>query len=393
MKKRLLLALLSFVFVSSIIFAQVSVQFIVAVPPETPENQTIYITGNSPLLGEWKADGLKAKEIGPNLFLAESKFPAGTNLEFKVTRGSFKTVEKASDGLEVRNRKFIVPSKKTASIKINVAKLADLGQNNNSSGSALKITGFYKQIKQFASKNLTPKRDIVVLLPPSYFQTKSKSKSYPVFYMHDGNNLFDPSLSFTGVDWGVDEACAKLYEQNKIDEVIVVGIYNTVDRNSEYTPFVDPKHGGGNGDKYSKFLIEELKPYIDSNFRTKKGRENTAIGGSSLGGLISIYVGLSHPEIFGSVMAMSPSIWWADGKIIDWVKTKDLASMKTKLWVDIGTNEGEEGVGFAKKFVAEIKTNFENFKTLKCFEVPGASHTESAWKDRIHLPLIWFFAK
>lgn len=383
-----LLIFISFWFVASTVLADINVQFVISVPPDTVGSNKIYITGNNSLLGDWKACGLKAKEIGPNLYLAEGKFDEGSLLEFKVTRGSFETVEKAQNGFEIPNRKYKVPSSGKGSVRIYVRNWADSGDSNVTPN--LNITGIYKRIKQFSSKFLKLKRDIVVLLPPTYYLEKYKSKKYPVFYMHDGNNLFDPRLSFTGVDWGVDEACAKLYKQSKIKEIIVVGIYNTAERNSEYTPFIDPKHGGGSGEKYSQFLIKELMPHIDENFRTKIGPENTAIGGSSLGGLISIYIGLSHPNLFGSVMAMSPSIWWANGKMIEWVQKQDLPALKTKLWVDIGSNEGEEGVKYFKQFVESIKTKI---KHLKYLEIPNAAHTENAWKNRMHLPLIWYFAK
>ena len=380
---------LFYLFIPLCLFSQTLVEFVIHTPKHTNNSKNIFITGNHPNLGSWKANGLAAKKAGPGLHIASAKFEAGQDLEFKVTRGDFSTVEKTEKGMEIPNRKFKVPEHKKAQITIKVKNWADNFSSDKKH--KLNITGLFKHVKGFVSKNLSRKRDLVILLPPSYFQKEAKKTRYPVFYMHDGNNLFDPGLSFTGVDWGVDEAYSRLVKSGKMKEIIVVGIYNTADRMAEYTPFVDKKHKGGAGEQYRKFIVDELKPYIDQNFRTKTNREDTAIGGSSLGGLISIYIGFSNPEIFGSIMAMSPSVWWSEWKIINWTLNNIKPEDKTKLWIDIGTNEEGESYGLVKLFAKKLKDNFPNYNEIRFLEIPGGLHTESAWRDRIDKPLTWFF--
>jgi len=136
-----------------------------------------------------------------------------------------------------------------------------------------------------------------------------------------------------------------------------------------------------------------LKPYIDKNFRTLSGPENTAIGGSSLGGLISLYIGFSHPEVFSSVIAMSPSIWWSNEQIVDWLLSKKIDTQKTKLWMDIGTAEGEEAIAGTDKLNALLKKKYPEFKNRRYEKFPDAPHNESAWRARIEYPLIQMFGK
>jgi len=151
---------------------------------------------------------------------------------------------------------------------------------------------------------LNRKRRISVLLPFSY---KSSSKRYPVLYLHDGQNLFDGGGPFG--NWAIDEKLSEM-ARNGMGDIIVVAIdHAEEERVLEFSPFKETKWGKGDGKKYLKFLVETLKPNIDKNYRTLKEREFTGVGGSSMGGLISIYAGLRYPSIFGKLMIFSPSLW------------------------------------------------------------------------------------
>jgi enterochelin esterase-like enzyme len=166
------------------------------------------------------------------------------------------------------------------------------------------LTGDIRYHKNFHSKVLNNDRDIIVYLPPGY--ETNKNKRFSVFYMHDGQNLFDGATSFIpGQEWKVDETAQSLINAHKIEPLIVVGIYNTgKDRVNEYTPAQDPKYkAGGNADLYARMLVEELKPFIDRTYRTKPDAAHTGLGGSSLGGLVSLYLGLTVPgtEVCGCV--------------------------------------------------------------------------------------------
>ena len=155
------------------------------------------------------------------------------------------------------------------------------------------LTGDIRFHHDFHSRFLAHDRDVIVYLPPGY--RKTKMKRYPVLYLQDGQNLFDGATSFIpGRDWGVDETAERLIKAGEIEPLIIVGIYNTgMDRLDEYTPTADDRlKKGGSADLYGRMLVDELKPFIDSSYRTNSGHEHTGLGGSSLGGLVSLYLGL-----------------------------------------------------------------------------------------------------
>lgn len=369
----------------------------VKAPPSTPANDKIFIAGSHETMGSWKADGAELIKVSEYTYRFAARLDKDCEIEFKFTRGDFGKVEKDAAGHEIPNRRLFFNFEAGENkIDCEIGSWADINPGAAPSGpKPPEITGQFEFIKKFKSKFLGNDRDIIVLLPPSYFSKllKNHVKRYPVLYMHDGNNLFDPNTSFQGVDWGVDEACAKLWKARAMDEIIIVAIYNGPSRMSEYTPFVDPKHGGGDGDKYLQFIIEELMPHINSKYRTLTDAENTAIGGSSLGGLISLYAAAKYSDKFSKAIVMSPSIWWADGKIIEFVTGAKLDPSKTRIWMDMGGAEGEEGLSYARKFSAAFKEKFPNFKTFSYKEFADAPHNETAWRARIELPLKYMFEK
>lgn len=252
-----------------------------------------------------------------------------------------------------------------------------------------------------SSEFLKNTREIDIYLPPSY--NTNPDKKYPVIYMNDGNNLFYPEISFAGIHWEVDTTIEKLAKQGLIDEVIVVGIHNTMQRNYEYTwqemKFRTQSHGGG-GTLYARFIIEELKEFVDEKYRTLKDRNNTAIIGSSLGGLISLYLGINHPETFSKLGVVSPSLWWNYGAAI-----KDVNNLRNdiKVWLDMGVNEGKMSYSDSKenyhlnnlralKFTLS-KKGFREGTDFGYFEDIEGNHNEQSWARRLHLPLLFFFGK
>ncbi|MFN8674713.1 MAG: alpha/beta hydrolase-fold protein [Candidatus Sericytochromatia bacterium] len=252
------------------------------------------------------------------------------------------------------------------------------------------ITGIVEK-KNVKSKFLkSGNRDLVVYLPPSYYQ--NTSKKYPVLYMHDGQNIFDASTAPFG-EWYVDEKVQYLIQKNIIDEIIVVGIYNgESERLNELTWNPMTGEGGGNGKKYGEFLTKEAKPFIDKTYRTKSDRDNTAVAGSSLGGLISFYLALNYQDTFSKVGIMSPSFWWNDGEAI---KEVSKFNKNFDFWLDCGSNEGSDGsvmVGYVNGMYNALTNKFGKDKVLKYIQ-QGAGHNESAWAERIHSPIIDFFGK
>lgn len=255
------------------------------------------------------------------------------------------------------------------------------------------LTGNIIVERDFSSKILANNRNIIIYLPPNY---KQNSKiHYPVLYLHDGQNIFDQATSFIGQEWQCDETAEKLILANKVQPIIIVGIYNTGEKRiDEYTPSIDVRYGkGGKANLYSKFLIEELKPFIDKKYRTLKDPANTALGGSSLGGLVSLFIGLQQPQIFGKLAVVSPSVWW-DNKVI----LKDVENLsskpKTKIWLDIGSQEGEESIPDTNKLKeALLNKGWKLNKDLKYLVIDGAKHNEEAWAKRFDKILEFLFPK
>ncbi len=252
------------------------------------------------------------------------------------------------------------------------------------------ITGEVRRHDDFASRHVRPRRNVLVWLPPGYDAPGTRRTRYPALYLHDGQNLFDGATSFIpGQEWGVDETADRLIRAGQIEPVIIVGIYNTPDRIAEYTPTRDKKNRGGGGDSYGKFLAEDLKPFIDRTYRTKKGPTDTGLGGSSLGGLISLHVGLKHDKTFGKLAILSPSVWW-DGRTI--VKTVEALPRKpqTKIWLDMGTRESDDGLTDARALRdALLQKTWKLGEDLAYLEADGAGHNEASWAARVE-PILRF---
>ena len=240
--------------------------------------------------------------------------------------------------------------------------------------------------KEFIIPNLNKiSHKIWVYLPPDYYET---SKKYPVIYMHDGQNLFDNATSFIG-EWEVDETLNKLF--NKTGKgFIVVGIENAgEERINEYTPWKHEKYGGGKGEIYINFIVNTIKPYIDSKYRTKKSAKHTGLMGSSLGGLISYYGGLKYPNTFGKIGALSTSFWFSN-KVEEF--TKEYGNTKNvKLFLLVGEKEGEEmvfGTEKTKKLILE--TGFKS-KNIKSKIAPEGNHNEAFWKSEFLEVVKWLY--
>jgi predicted alpha/beta superfamily hydrolase len=239
------------------------------------------------------------------------------------------------------------------------------------------VVGTLKVLPEVWSPQLGNQRDILVYLPPSYAQG---THSYPVIYMHDGQNLFDEATSFT-CEWAVDETLEAASEAGL--EAIVVGIPNMeAARCDEYSPFVDPENGGGQGDAYLDFIVQTVKPLVDENFRTLRDRESTAILGSSMGGLISLYAFFQQQATFGLAGVMSPALWFADRAIFAAVESVPFTP--GLIYLDVGTSEGEETVQHARHLCVLLEQKgYRQGHELCYLEEPEADHCEAAWSGRL----------
>ena len=280
------------------------------------------------------------------------------------------------------------------------AVLVVLASANVAGQQAHSLTGDVRLHKSFHSTILNNDRDVIVYLPPGY--DSNKQKRYPVFYLHDGQNIFDGATSFIpGQEWRVDETAQSLILANKIEPVIIVGIYNTgASRVNEYTPAEDSRYkAGGKADLYGRMIVEELMPFINSHYRTLKGPKHTALGGSSLGGLVSIYLGLKYPEVFGKLAVVSPSVWWADKQIVRFIQGL-FKKPSLRIWLDIGTKEGRDekeaqattdGARVLRDTL--IKKGWKLEKDLKYLEAERAEHNERAWAARVEPMLKFLFPR
>ena len=247
------------------------------------------------------------------------------------------------------------------------------------------LTGDIRYHRAFHSRFLPDDRDIIVYLPPGY--EADKAKRYPVFYLHDGQNLFDGATSFIpGQEWHADETAQALIEAGKIRPLIIVGIYNGGEsRIDDYTQrFSEKFKKGGKADLYGRLIVEELKPFIDAQYRTLP--DDSGLGGSSLGGLVSMYLGLKYPAVFSKLAVMSPSVWWGDRQVL-----KDVAAApagpRARIWLDIGTHEGKDDFETVVAEARMLRDGLEakgwvQGRDLAYFEDKGAEHNEGAWSKR-----------
>lgn len=229
-------------------------------------------------------------------------------------------------------------------------------------------------------------RPIEVFLPPGY--AALDTTTYPVLYLHDGQNVFDQRPA--GAEWHVDEAANRLIDADVMRPVIVVAVGHSPDRMDEYTFAADAEGRGGDAAAYSELLTGEIMPFIAARYRVRTGPSNTAVGGSSLGGLITLYLMTEHPDVFGSGLVASPSVWWAGQSILDVLPEP---APGRRLWVDVGTAEGANMLQGARllrdRLVALGWTMPENMRYL---EADQAAHNERAWAARVPEMLRFLYA-
>jgi predicted alpha/beta superfamily hydrolase len=248
-----------------------------------------------------------------------------------------------------------------------------------------------KKHEDFVSRLVEEHHDLVVYLPPMY--ESEGERRFPVLYMQDGQNLFDPETSFIkGEYWRMGETADALVAAGAIEPLIIVGIYNAgAKRVDEYTPVEDKRLGGGHADAYGRMLVEELKPFIEARYRTLPGAEHCGMGGSSLGGLVTLYLGLRYPTVFSRLAVMSPSVWWRNRTILTTIAALE-QKPNLRIWLDIGSKESARAVPDARALRnGLISKGWQLGKDLAYFEAEGEEHRESAWAQRAGPMLTFLF--
>lgn len=358
-----------FVFLMLIGCKTSNVTFVVQVPYNTDQ---VAITGNIPQLGNWDPSEILLQKIDNTMYSITLKLPNNTNVEYKITRGSWNTEALTNDNRIPNNYNVII--KTDTIINHIVPKWKDENVLERT------ITGNVIYHREFYSPQLKNNRDIIVWLPPSY--NVNLQKRYPTLYLHDGQNVFDPTTSYLGIDWQLDETVTKLIESRKITEIIMIGINCTDDRTAEYSPMQK-------GKKYSQFLIDTLKPFIDSNYRTKADAPNTAVLGSSMGGIISFHLAWEYPDIFSMAGCLSPAFLVDNNEVIERVRnTQKFIDIKITILNGTVGLEAELQPAISEMINALQSKGYTDF-IYQIYD--GAEHNEKAWAEQVEIPLISFF--
>lgn len=254
------------------------------------------------------------------------------------------------------------------------------------------------RLHEFQSGIFRNTRLLRVWVPPGYDQPENNSRQYPVFYLNDGQNLFDPATAYIGVDWQVDEAAARLIAEDKIPPLVIVGIDNAQkDRAKEYLPYrsMNPPVFRPQGRRYPDFLLNEVMPFLGERYRIARGAENTGLGGSSLGAIISLYTEIARPEVFGRLLIESPSLFISNRQLLR--ASRAFRQWPARIFMAMGTREA--GNQERDRQVVEDVRELEGIlrhagldeSRLRVNIDAGATHSEGAWAKRFPEALSFLF--
>jgi len=293
--------------------------------------------------------------------------PAGS-ISYKLTRGSWAMVETNEKGEDITNRTAVIS--KDTMIRIRVAGWKDRFAQAPRRSSALPEVRIMDAA--FPMPQLARSRRIWIRLPKNY---ESRRRSYPVLYLHDGQNIFEDSTAFSG-EWGVDEALDSL--EQKTGGLIVVGIdHGGSKRLNEYNPYDNDRFGKGEGAAYTDFLVHTLKPWIDQHYRTRRGPADTWVAGSSMGGLISLYAVLRYPQVFGGAGVFSPAFWIAPELKRDVLRHGE--AVGGKLFFYAGGAESTTMVSDMES-IARLMEQLARAAQVRVQVRPDGKHNEPAWR-------------
>jgi len=363
---------------------------------------TVYLAGSLPDLGPWRADGRAMTGDGRERTVRVTA-PPGTTFEYKFSLGAWDREALGPTGAVPANHRLILDRDTTV-----VHEVTAFGGRRDPAvyladwrGSG--VQGRLVYWTDVASAYLGPTRHVEIWLPPGY--DDAPATRFPVLYMHDGQNLFDPRIANTGVDWGVDEAVVRLTQQGVIRPVIVVGVWNSAERTPEYSPW-------HRAPQYARFLIEELMPRVNAEFRTLTGPENTAVMGSSMGGLLSYYLVTNHPGVFGSCGCLSTAFVLSDALVAEnrrggvTTGTPDTTPYilrdieqglrvprGVRYWFDYGTRGIDARFGPTHDAVRAwlLGQGLVEGRDFVVRRYEGADHNEAAWRARLDDPLTFLF--
>ncbi|MCU7520317.1 MAG: histidine kinase [Ignavibacteria bacterium] len=377
----LILVLISAISLFNSLMAQNEKEIIINVHSQNlPKDSKVYVAGSHVLLGTWNPGKVVLEKKPEGTWTKALRFKKGETLEFKFTLGSWDS--------EALNKDGSVPGNHTLTVTSDTILNYDVVNWKNGQQPRIvkgQITGTVKYHRAVKWDGLDA-RDVIVWLPPSY--EKDTVKRYPVLYMHDGQNIIDPETSSFGLDWQADEVSDSLIKAGKMDEIIIVGIYNTKDRTAEYSYT-------GLGRSYMRFIVEKLKPLIDNTYRTLPDRNNTATMGSSMGGLISFMLIWEYPEVFSKAASLSPAFKIQELNYLPYITSYNGPKKELRIYIDNG------GIGLEKRLLPGVEETVSVLKgkgykegdDLMVYYDKNAEHNEPAWAKRLHIPLQFLFGR
>jgi predicted alpha/beta superfamily hydrolase len=363
---------------------------------------TVYLAGSLPELGPWRPDGLALTGEGRDRTVQVTA-PSGTVLDYKFTLGSWDREALGPGGGIPTNHRLIIVPQGQAVHEIGAFTKDPREYIADWEGSG--VRGRLVYWTDVASAHLTLPRHVAIWLPPGY--DEASSTRYPVLYMSDGQNLFDPRIARTGVDWGVDEAVVRLVERGATPPIIVVGVWNSAAHGPEYSPW----HGAPG---YARFLIEELMPRVNAEFRTLTGPASTAVMGSSMGGLLSFYLVTHHPDVFGACGCVSTHFPLSEAMVAQYFPgaptatppdstpyiTRDIergfrVPAGARFWLDYGSEGLDASYGPTHEAVRAwlLAQGLVEDRDFVIRRYEGATHNEASWRARLEDPLTFLFGK
>ncbi|GAB4339872.1 MAG: alpha/beta hydrolase-fold protein [Flammeovirgaceae bacterium] len=362
-----------------------AINFVLNVPDSSiKQGENIYLAGN---FNGWnpKDTAFILKKTSDNQYLyslplsilpKEMNFPF--TFEYKYTKGTWDKVERNAQKEEIPNRTLTLTAKKNLTTYDTVATWQGKPKVSTAAPNVKVLA------ENFQMTQLKRNRKIWIYLPLDYEQ--NTQRRYPVLYLHDGQNLFDNLIAPFG-EWNIDET---LNTHNA--SLIVVGInHGDSLRLNEYSPYKNAQYGGGEGYQYLDFIVKELKPFVDKNYRTMPDAEHTGIGGSSMGGLISFCAILKYPHVFGKALVFSPSFWFSEDLFKD--VEKNNFSKKTKIYMLMGGKEGEEMVTNSNKIDELLKKKGLEPKNYLYKLSPEGNHNEAFWSKEFPDAFQWLYSK
>ncbi len=357
---------------------QITIELQIELLQPRPDAAPLCVAGNLPGLGDWQPASKRLERIDARHFRHRFTAPMGATVEFKVTRGSWKTqaiYDPPDEEYSPRNRTLV--ARRDVVVPVKVADWLDQLPIDPDP-----VLGDLRVHANFRCPGLHHDRDLLVWLPPSYARG---NKRYPVLYMHDGQNLFDPATSFCGQDWKVDETAMRLWRTKSVQEFIVVGVPNSPDRMDEYNLFTPL------GQAYASFLLGRVKPFVDRHYRTRPDVENTGVMGSSMGGLVSFQLAWAYPDVFGMAGCLSPAFWPSRSRQFAVVRRDPQPHKNVRFYLDAGELENSF-VKSSEKMAAMLRSlGYRDGRDLMVHIAADANHSEAAWAERLDLPLRFFF--